>query len=169
MSSRSRRAAPCALTLGALAFGPIALGAVACKPAATSEERPRFNLAPIDTTRIYPGPTVPRGGVGGPTELAGRNPYEGNPYAIEEGKRLYQWMNCVNCHGQGGGSIGPALWDDEWIYGGSPAAVAESIVRGRPNGMPAFGGRIPEDDVWKIVAYVRALRPGKGSPKAGAK
>jgi len=30
-------------------------------------------------------------------------------------------------------------------------------VQGRPNGMPAFGGRIPDDQLWQLVAYVRSL------------
>ncbi len=144
------------------------LAACSAQEPATSEERPRFNLAPLDTHRIQPGPVLPREGVGGPKELSAKNPYEGNIYAEQEGYRLYRWMNCVNCHGQGGGSIGPALWDDQWIYGGSPSSVAESIVRGRPNGMPAYGGRLTEEQVWKLVTYVRALRPGGGLTRAGS-
>jgi cytochrome c oxidase cbb3-type subunit 3 len=35
--------------------------------------------------------------------------------------------------------------------------VAASILQGRPNGMPAFAGRIPEDQVWQLVAYVRSM------------
>src|SRR3954470_6229544 len=30
-------------------------------------------------------------------------------YDVSEGKRLYHWMNCVGCHNEGGGGIGPAL------------------------------------------------------------
>jgi cytochrome c oxidase cbb3-type subunit 3 len=52
--------------------------------------------------------------------------------------------------------------DDEWIYGSSSANVYWTIVEGRPQGMPAFGGRIPEDEVWRIAAYVRSL---SGLPK----
>jgi cytochrome c oxidase cbb3-type subunit 3 len=46
--------------------------------------------------------------------------------------------------------------DAEWRYGGDPAQVFQSIAQGRPNGMPSFGGHIPEDQVWQIVAYVRS-------------
>ena len=145
--------------------------AAGCKPEAKqvdAEQRPRYNLTPIETRRILPGPDVPGAGVGGPRELAARNPYEGNVYALQEGGRLYRWMNCVNCHGQGGGSIGPPLWDDTWIYGNSPSAVAESIIRGRPNGMPAYGDRLPEEQIWMLVTYVRALKPGGGLRRAGS-
>lgn len=86
-----------------------------------------------------------------------KNPYEGNASAISEGKRLYTWFNCGGCHFHGGGGIGPALMDDQWIYGSDPANIFASIVEGRPNGMPSFGGKIPDDQVWQIVAYVRSL------------
>ena len=43
-------------------------------------------------------------------------------YAVSEGKRLYNAYNCVGCHAQGGGAIGPALMDSDWIYGSQPAA-----------------------------------------------
>jgi cytochrome c oxidase cbb3-type subunit 3 len=57
----------------------------------------------------------------------------------------------------GGGGIGPALMDDKWIYGSAGEQIYSTIVQGRPNGMPAFGGRIPDDQIWQIVAYVQSL------------
>ena len=86
-----------------------------------------------------------------------QNPYEGSEVAIGEGKRLYDQFNCSGCHSQGGGGIGPALMDDAWIYGSSSANVYWTVVEGRPNGMPAFGGRIPDDQICKIAAFVRSL------------
>jgi cytochrome c oxidase cbb3-type subunit III len=147
------------------------LAAAGCeteRAAAERERRPQLNLPAFDTLRLVPGPQV-RDTVGGPTTLPATNPYEGNAYAILDGYRLYRWMNCIGCHGEGGGSIGPTLWDDSWIYGGSPAELAESIIRGRPNGMPAYGGRLSMDQVWRIVAYVQQLEPGGGIHRAGAK
>lgn len=47
--------------------------------------------------------------------------------------------------------------DDEWIYGHEPQNIYDTIVSGRPNGMPSFGGHISNDHVWKLVAYVRSL------------
>jgi cytochrome c oxidase cbb3-type subunit 3 len=46
---------------------------------------------------------------------------------------------------------------DTWIYGGEPANLFDTIVKGRPNGMPTWGGRIPEYQVWQLVAYVRSM------------
>jgi cytochrome c oxidase cbb3-type subunit III len=83
--------------------------------------------------------------------------YEDNAYATAQGKRLFEYFNCVGCHAHGGGGMGPALMDDRWIYGSDPENIFATIVEGRPNGMPSFGGRIPEDRIWWIVAYVRSL------------
>jgi cytochrome c oxidase cbb3-type subunit III len=85
------------------------------------------------------------------------SPFEENAYGIGEGKRLYAAYNCNGCHAQGGGGIGPPLMDDKWIYGSAPDQIYSSIVQGRPDGMPAFGGRVPDQQVWQIVAYVQSL------------
>lgn len=85
------------------------------------------------------------------------NIYEENAYAVSEGKRLYENFNCVGCHAHGGGGIGPPLMDNQWVYGSQPANVFASIMEGRPNGMPAWRGRIPENQGWELVAYVRSL------------
>jgi len=85
------------------------------------------------------------------------NPYYGAAYDISEGQRLYQWYNCVGCHANGGGGMGPPLIKQQWIYGGEPPNLFDTIVKGRPNGMPTWGGRIPEYQIWQIVAYVRSM------------
>ena len=53
--------------------------------------------------------------------------------------------------------MGPPLIKSTWIYGGEPANLFDTIVKGRPNGMPAWGNRIPEYQVWQLVSYVRSL------------
>jgi cytochrome c oxidase cbb3-type subunit 3 len=83
--------------------------------------------------------------------------YERNAHALATGKRLWSWYNCNGCHANGGGGSGPALMDDVWIYGGDAMTIYRSIAEGRPNGMPAFRGRIPEDQLWQLAAYVRSL------------
>ncbi len=94
---------------------------------------------------------------GAQTEPVLTNPFNSNAYAISEGQRLFNWYNCVGCHANGGGAIGPPLIKDEWIYGGAPANLFDTIVKGRPNGMPSWGGKIPEYQVWQLVAYIRSL------------
>jgi cytochrome c oxidase cbb3-type subunit 3 len=132
-----------------------ALAAVGCQ----REQRRFSELAPssglpdrLRASGFNPGDRPP------PADV--RNPYAGNGWAVNEGKRLYARFNCVGCHAHGGGGIGPALMDDTWIYGGRPVEIYASIVEGRPNGMPAFGGRITDAEVWQLVAYVQTLSGG---------
>lgn len=96
------------------------------------------------------------------------NPSHGIAYDISEGQRLFNWYNCSGCHANGGGAIGPPLIKKNWIYGGEPANLFDTIVKGRPNGMPTWGGRIPEYQIWQIVAYIRSLnqeQPQSATPK----
>ncbi|HEX9942413.1 MAG TPA: cytochrome c [Thermoanaerobaculia bacterium] len=115
-------------------------------------------VQPVRLTDLQPGSPLP-------ARVAG-SPYENNSYGISEGQRLYQWYNCSGCHFQGGGGIGPPLMDDKWIYGGSPQNIYDTVVEGRPNGMPSYGGHIPDDQLWKIVAYVRSLSGQVPKPAA---
>jgi len=83
--------------------------------------------------------------------------YYNNSQAVTEGKRLYRAYNCSGCHSNGGGGMGPALMDDQWIYGGRLEQIHQTLVEGRPNGMPAWGGKIPDEQLWQISAYVRSM------------
>jgi cytochrome c oxidase cbb3-type subunit 3 len=83
--------------------------------------------------------------------------YRETAQALSQGQQLYSAFNCIGCHHYGGGGIGPALMDDTWIYGSDPESIYRSIAEGRPNGMPAFGGHIPDAQIWQIVTYVRSL------------
>jgi len=68
---------------------------------------------------------------------------------------------CVACHGADGGgnpALGaPALNDDVWLYGSSPAAVRTSIVEGRRGVMPAHLDLLGEDRIRVLSAYVYHL------------
>ena len=99
---------------------------------------------------------IPAGGCPPPVD-ARALPYYDNAAAVTNGMRFYKQMNCGGCHFNGGGGIGPALMDDTWIYGGRMDQIFNSIYQGRPNGMPAWGGKIPEDAMWQIAAYVRSM------------
>lgn len=95
--------------------------------------------------------------------------YQNNAYALAEGKALFNSMNCVGCHFHGGGGIGPPLMDDEWIYGSDPAQIYNTIVEGRPNGMPTFKGKLGNQQVWELVAYVRSLSGLGGTSVSSAR
>jgi cytochrome c oxidase cbb3-type subunit 3 len=129
--------------------------------AGCEREQRLFNAPPApisgtqNTTSFTPGPTAstqPQPGSGiEPTYT------EHNAWVVTQGKRWFRWYNCNGCHSNGGGGMGPALMDTSWLYGNDPAEITRTILLGRPNGMPAFAGRIPPDQVAQIVAYVRSM------------
>ena len=65
-----------------------------------------------------------------------------DPSAVAEGHKLFISMNCAGCHGYDAkGGMGPNLTDTYWRYGGTPERLYETILNGRPKGMPAWGRR----------------------------
>jgi len=136
----------------------------------TGCDREQRNLRPSPTRLAIYGGTAVESTLqpGGPTASRVLNPSNGNAYDISEGQRLYGWYNCSGCHSNGGGGIGPPLIKKEWIYGNEDANLFDTIVKGRPNGMPTWGGRIPENQIWQIVAYVKSMnqeQPQSATPK----
>jgi cytochrome c oxidase cbb3-type subunit 3 len=88
-----------------------------------------------------------------------------DPEARAMGERLF--LNyCAQCHGSdAGGSKGfPNLTDEDWLYGGDPARITQSITDGRNGIMPAFGPALGDDGVRNVAAYVRSL---SGLPSDG--
>lgn len=147
MSSRCHSGAAGAGLLVALVVG-------ACtKGARGSEEPAGGRMAAADSTPgVNPGihPSVVLGQL--------RNPFTGDRQAIAQGQMLFNAMNCSGCHsGYAGGGMGPSLRDTTWIYGNTDAQIYSSIAEGRPAGMPAWGAKLPEDQIWKIIAYLRTL------------
>jgi cytochrome c oxidase cbb3-type subunit 3 len=135
----------------------VALALAACEAGeelrgTTSAARP---LPASDPPPRVPGSELIPGGRA--REIPVHNPYWPDPDAIRDGKRLYGWYNCSGCHAGGGGGMGPPLMDETWIYGNRPANLFDVIVEGRPGGMPAFGSRIPDDQIWKIIAYIQSM------------
>jgi cytochrome c oxidase cbb3-type subunit III len=100
-------------------------------------------------SQLYPGAQPPA--------TPENSPFQQNAYGMSEGKRLFDYYNCSGCHAHGGGGMGPALMDDQWIYGDHPANIFATIVEGRPNGMPSFRNKIPDQQVWQLVAYVQSM------------
>jgi cytochrome c oxidase cbb3-type subunit III len=86
-----------------------------------------------------------------------KSDFENRAYDVNEGKRFFTAYNCVGCHANGGGSIGPALMDEKWVYGSDSVNVVASIIEGRPNGMPSFRNKVPDSQAWQLAAYVRSL------------
>lgn len=103
---------------------------------------------------------------GGPPIKEPTNPYANDSSALVEGRKLFVQYNCSGCHGgHAGGGMGPSLRDPVWIYGSTDAAVFDSIAQGRSQGMPAWGTKLPQNQIWQLVAYVKSLRtPSEPDP-----
>ncbi len=130
--------------------------------------RPPPSRAPAqpasDSARFIDHPAYIRPGGAGSNAAALRlrNPFDRDPQVTAVGSQLYLSYNCVDCHGMdGSGAMGPSLADGRWRFGGTPSEVFESIYQGRPDGMPAWGGRISDADIWRLVSYLRSLEVGK--------
>jgi len=104
---------------------------------------------------------TPVGPVPGPVKNPARpvNPYHDNVAAATEGRELFVRMNCSGCHGgRAGGGMGPSLRDADWLYGDAEAQIFSSIAEGRAHGMPSWASLLNDDQIWKLVAYIKALR-----------
>ena len=87
----------------------------------------------------------------------------GDPAAMAIGERLFM-NNCSQCHGSDArGSKGfPNLTDADWLHGGTPDKIAETITLGRRGQMPPLAAAVgTPDDVKNLAHYVMSL---SGSP-----
>jgi len=77
--------------------------------------------------------------------------------AMKVGQRLFA-NNCAVCHGSAArGSLGfPNLTDGDWLYGGEPATIKETILKGRNGQMPAKGLKpdMSQEDVRDLTHYL---------------
>ena len=123
------------------------------------DSSPSRLLVAGDSLRFIEHPEILPAGFPASAKLQSlRNPYEADKSAIATGAKLFIAYNCLDCHGaDGSGAMGPSFQDGRWHFGGSAGEVFESIYQGRPDGMPAWGGRITNDQIWMLTAYVRSL------------
>lgn len=115
-----------------------------------------------------------------------KNPYsDDNADIVAQGKKLYMGLSCNGCHGGGGGGgMCPPLSNDTWVYGGDDDTLfrlvtigsvelqKEGYTRiGRENvvgPMPPHGNLIKsDDDLWKIITFIRANYRGSPAKKFG--
>jgi cytochrome c oxidase cbb3-type subunit 3 len=86
-----------------------------------------------------------------------------DPQAMAIGERLFM-NNCAQCHGSDArGSTGfPNLTDGDWLHGGTPDKIIETITKGRIGTMPPMAAAVgTPDDVKNVAHYVLSL---SGSP-----
>ncbi len=82
-----------------------------------------------------------------------------NPEAKAIGERIFM-NNCSQCHGSDArGSRGfPNLADNDWLHGGSPEKIKETITGGRIGMMPPMAAAVgTEEDVKNVANYVLSL------------
>jgi len=90
-----------------------------------------------------------------------KNPFAGDAKAIAEGKGIFEGVCAGYCHPTETttrpGSRCPSLFDCEWKHGGSDTEVFHTVTEGVPKTeMIGFKGRLPDDTLWKIIAYVHS-------------
>lgn len=143
---------------GLLAFGTLIVGVGCNKPDAPAVAQQSAPPAVRHEERVFAAGLEP-------TIAPFTNPVASNKKTIAEGEKLFNSMNCDGCHGGGAtGWVGPSLIAGRWRYGGTDAALFESIYYGRPQGMPSFGGILQPEIIWRIVTYIKAQPPPKYMP-----
>jgi mono/diheme cytochrome c family protein len=138
--------------------------------------------AAVDYTKVLPADLVkntPKG------KLA--NPYKDTQAdVVEQGQTFFRNYGCSGCHGgTGGGGMCPALTNDTWVYGGDDDTLFRLVTLGSDDlqklgytrighenvvgPMPPMGVLIKSaDDLWKMLAFVRANYHGDPAYKFGA-
>ena len=84
-----------------------------------------------------------------------------DPAALAVGQKLFL-NTCAQCHASdGGGSRGfPNLTDRDWLYGGEPEKIKESITQGRNGVMPPLGAALGGEGTKDVAHYVMSLSGG---------
>ena len=148
-------------TLNRLLIGAIIAGLTGCDIAAADTTTPMERVT-----------SVPRGQL--------KSPYLDFASVAEQGRKLFQAYDCGGCHGGGGGGgMAAPLTNEVWIYGSDDDTLFRLIALGTGSlspgnafqkqgfvrkgsenvvgPMPPYGEIITtEDDIWKIIAWIRA-------------
>jgi cytochrome c-L len=130
---------------------------LAAAPESPAQEEVQFrdplNDQPLDVPRDDVSPAVAQ------FRATGENPYAGDEQAIAEGEGLYKrW--CQACHlPDGTGRIGPSLVDEQWKYERTDTDVGqfEIIYAGGAGAMQAFGQRLSQDEILRLIAFLGTL------------
>jgi cytochrome c oxidase cbb3-type subunit 3 len=104
----------------------------------------RFAIAQEQTVRAEPRPE--------------KNPLEGNAQAISNGGAMFR-TRCAGCHGPDArGYVGPDL-TGLWTAGGNDGRIFDIVRRGVPGTemTAADPMRVPDKDIWQVLAYLRTL------------
>jgi mono/diheme cytochrome c family protein len=106
---------------------------------------------------------------GNPTAAKVKNPVPSTPASITAGAATFK-KYCSFCHGdaaKGDGKLAPKgsmpadLTDAKWDRGATDGEIMAVIMNGAGPKfeMKGFMGRLPEQDAWNVINYVRSLGP----------
>jgi cytochrome c-L len=150
---RKHHPASLAVAAGLVAGGLIALSS---DGAAEVEFRYAMDNSPLDVTP-KPGETL----TDAATEFrkTGENPYNGKADVMADGKKLYAAF-CQSCHlPDGSGRMGASLIGEKHVYDrvANDVGLFEVIFGGASGAMQPFFKRMTQDEILKVMAYVRTL------------
>jgi len=113
-------------------------------------------------------------GGGAASATAMKSPVPPTPASITAGAAAYK-KYCAFCHGPqatGNGPLAPEgsnppdLTDATWSHGSTDGEIHAVIVKGVGEGsaMVPFEGKLPDQDIWHIINFLRSIGP-KGAPR----
>ena len=82
-----------------------------------------------------------------------------NEEAMTAASRLFD-DNCAACHGTqalGQANLFPNLRDGDWLWGGSPEQIEQTIRNGRKAAMPPWLAALKEEGVAQVASYVKSM------------
>jgi mono/diheme cytochrome c family protein len=87
------------------------------------------------------------------------------PAALARGKSIFVGTCGAYCHKMTTmQSDAPNLFDCAWLHGGSDLEIFHTITHGvAGTRMVAFGGAIPDADIWSVVAYIKSASQCKSA------
>ena len=150
--------AACATGGGAAPEQPLAQATREAPTAAATESPAVGGAAPAEAPTEAAAEAPP-----GPAEAAAASSpvaaYLEDPAAITAGRRMFRAVCTGYCHSTTPGVTkdAPNLFDCNWDHGNTDADLYRVINQGVPDTeMLPFEGKIPEDTIWQVIAYVRS-------------
>ena len=164
-----------------------AVMALAVAAAACAQDKGSSPAAPAGTAAAGAGGTMtPIERVAATKQGQLKNPYNDTQADIvAQGQKIFMHSGCNGCHGgTGGGGMCPPLTNDVWVYGGDDDTLFRLVTlgseelqkrgytrKGHENvvgPMPPHGAIVKtDDDLWKIITFIRANYHGSPSHKYG--
>ena len=112
---------------------------------------PSESAPPLLAARVEPSETAS-------ITPSGAAAYANDPQALARGRGVFRALCTGYCHSSRTAErLAPDLFDCVWIHGDADGDIFQVISAGvTETQMQGFGGKLPDDDLWKIVAFLRA-------------